>query len=137
MAVCVQAPKDAIPTLQQMDQDMEKNNADLGKMKISGSDRGAAFSPSGSASTSSYSSNPNIQPGSKQAALMAEFDANQREEDEQLDELGNVLGVLKEQSMVIQKELQHHDQILTQIDGKVDETSARLKKGSRTMQKIT
>lgn len=78
-----------------------------------------------------------VPPNAKQSAAIAQMTANQSAEDDALDELGDVLGTLKEQSQMMNRQLAQQSQILDNLGDKVDKTSERLKKGSRTMQKIS
>lgn len=78
-----------------------------------------------------------VAPNAKQQAAIDTFAAGKKAEDEALDELSDVLGTLKQQSQVMQGQLTTHAEMLDGIDKKVDDTSERLKKGTRTMKKIT
>jgi synaptosomal-associated protein 25 len=78
-----------------------------------------------------------ISPNEKQKAALATISSNQAEEDDALDELSDVLGTLKEQSQVMSAQLKQHNQIIDGLEHKVDHTSERIRKGTRTMKKIT
>ena len=80
---------------------------------------------------------PVIPPNARQSAALTTLEANQRAEDDALDELSDVLGTLKQQSVVMSQQLNTQAQILDNLEDKVDNTSARLGKGTSTMKKIT
>lgn len=78
-----------------------------------------------------------VAPNAKQQAAINTFAAGKKAEDDALDELSDVLGTLKQQSQVMQSQLTTHAEMLDGIDKKVDDTSERLRQGTRTMKKIT
>lgn len=92
---------------------------------------------SSSSSTADLTSSNFVPPNEKQATAIAHMTANQRAEDDALDELSDVLSTLKEQSQVMNMQLTQHAHILDGLGEKVDTTAERLKKGSSTMKKIT
>jgi hypothetical protein len=102
-----------------------------------GSDARAASSSSYGSSSSGTKGREVVAPNSKQQAAISTFAANQRAEDDALDELSDVLGTLKQQSQTMSSQLTTQAAILDGLDAKVDGTSARLQKGSRTMAKIS
>ncbi len=97
--------------------------------------KGGSFSNSSSASASA--ARPSIAPNARQASAMETMASNQREEDAALEELSDVLGALKEQSQVMNGQLTTQAKIIDGIESKVDNTSARLQKGTKTMAKIS
>jgi hypothetical protein len=80
---------------------------------------------------------PVVPPNARQSAALTTIEANQRAEDDALDELSDVLGTLKQQSQVMSQQLSTQARILDGLEDKVDSTSARLGKGTNTMKKIT
>lgn len=78
-----------------------------------------------------------VAPNGKQQRAIDVLSKGQKDEDDALDELSDVLGTLKEQSVVMGTQLKQQSKILDNLGDKVDGTSERLKKGSRTMAKIT
>lgn len=80
---------------------------------------------------------PVVPPNARQSAALTTIEANQKAEDDALDELSDVLGTLKQQSQVMSQQLNTQARILDGLEDKVDSTSARLGKGTNTMKKIT
>jgi len=80
---------------------------------------------------------PVIAPNARQTQAMSVMASNQREEDAALEELSDVLGALKEQSQVMNQQLNTHNQMIDSIESKVDNTTGRLMKGTKTMSKIS
>jgi len=77
-----------------------------------------------------------IPPNAKQKSAIDTMRAHEREEDAALDELSDVLGALKDQSMAINQQLTLQSNMIDGIETKVDQTAMRLQKGSRTMKQI-
>lgn len=102
-----------------------------------GSSSSKSSSSSSKGRTTSDSTREVIAPNSKQQQAINTFQTNQQAEDEALDELSDVLGTLKQQSQTMSSQLATQSHILDGIDAKVENTSARLQKGSRTMGKIS
>jgi len=96
-------------------------------------------SPNGASASAAAaaSARPVVAPNARQAEAMQVFAANQKEEDAALEELSDVLGALKEQSQIMSQQLQVQNKMLDSIETKVDNTSTRLQKGTKTMGKIT
>jgi hypothetical protein len=90
-----------------------------------------------SAAAAAASARPVVPPNARQAAALQTLESNQRAEDSALEELSDVLGALKEQSQIMNQQLSTQAKMLDGIESKVDNTSARLQKGTRTMAKIT
>jgi hypothetical protein len=93
--------------------------------------------PGGASSAAAASARPVVPPNARQAAALQTLESNQRAEDSALEELSDVLGALKEQSQIMNQQLSTQAKMLDGIESKVDNTSARLQKGTRTMAKIT
>jgi len=90
-----------------------------------------------SSAAAAASARPVVPPNARQAAALQTLESNQRAEDSALEELSDVLGALKEQSQIMNQQLSTQAKMLDGIETKVDNTSARLQKGTRTMSKIT
>lgn len=73
----------------------------------------------------------------KTQAALTEFDAAQRLEDNQLDELSDILSHMKMQATDLNKELKTHDQLIQHIGTKLDTTGVRVKEANRNIKKIT
>ena len=73
----------------------------------------------------------------KTRAFLNEVQDNQRTEDTQLDELGDLLGQLKGQAKDMNNELKVQEQLVDHLGVQVDKTGARVSKANTNVKQIT
>lgn len=77
------------------------------------------------------------QEGDKVISALQEFKDNEKKEDEAIDNIADLLDIMKDQAKVMNRQLKTSNALLTDLDSRVTDSTARLEDANRELKKIT